>query len=117
MVINIPLQIDDAALEGKLTEEYKNYVLDAVESRVDRALKAYDSGTYYGYVYGNNSFSSASAVKGLGCLIEQAVDKHMDEFIDANRDLIIEHASEKLANRLARSKKGKAILESFEEVK
>ena len=106
MLINIPLQIDDAAIEGKLTREYEDKVLRCVEERIDKVL-----------IYHDKSWSSRkTATAGLENMIENRIYDCIDKFLEANREDIIAKAADNLALRLSRSKKGKAILENYEEI-
>lgn len=100
MLINIPLQIDDAAFEGKLKEDYESQVLERIEQRLDRALMEHD-----------NSWGHKSAKEGLNTLVMYTVENRVADFLHENRDAIIEAAAKDLGNRLARSKRGKEILE------
>ena len=101
MIINIPLQIDDAAFEGKLKEEYESQVLERIEQRLDRALMDHD----------DSWGTRRSAKEGLDKLVMYTVEKRVSDFLNENRDAIIEAAAKDLGNRLARSKRGKEILE------
>ena len=105
MLINIPLQIDDAAIEGKLTREYEERVLASVNERIDKCLKSHDPSW--------NSIKSPSY--GLEHMIDNRIYECIDKFLEANRDDIIAKAADNLALRLSRSKKGKAILDRYEE--
>lgn len=105
MIINIPLQIDDAAIEGKLTKEYENKVLESVNGRIDKVFMDRDDS------WGTRK----SAYTGLEKMIDNRMCDRIDSFLDTNKDRIIEEAAKALANRLARTKKGKAILEKYEE--
>lgn len=107
MLINIPLQIDDAAIEGKLTREYQERVLDTVNERIDKVLKFHDKSW--------SSTKTASA--GLENMINNRIYDCIDKFLEANREDIIAKAADNLALRLSRSKKGKAILDEYEEDK
>ena len=100
MLINIPLQIDDAAFEGKLKEDYESQVLARIEQRLDRVLMEHDK-----------SWSHNSAKGGLDTLVMYKVENRVADFLNENREKIIEAAAKDLGNRLARSKKGKEILE------
>lgn len=102
MLINIPLQIDDAAFEGKLTAEYEAKVINHIEERIDSILKDHDRASL-GY--------SSSPRNGLDNLISYEINERITDFLNENRDSIIEATSKDLANRLARSKRGKEILE------
>lgn len=100
MIINIPLQIDDAAFEGKLKEDYESQVLERIEQRLDRVLMEHDK-----------SWSHKSAREGLDTLVMYTIENRVADFLHENREEIIESAAKDLGNRLARSKRGKEILE------
>lgn len=102
MLVNIPLQIDDATFEGKLTAEYEAKVINHIEERIDSILKDHDRASW-GH--------SRSARNGLDNLISYEIDERITDFLNENRDAIIEAAAKDLGNRLARSKRGKEILE------
>ena len=107
MIINIPLQIDDAAIEGKLKAEYETRVIEEVSRRLDDILKDYDET----YVWGNKK----SPRNGLDARIGSVLRNRIDDFIEENCDEIVAKAAKDLGARLARTKKGKAILEKYEE--
>ena len=107
MVINIPLQIDDAAIEGKLKAEYETRVIEEVSRRLDDILKDYDET----YIWGNKK----SPRSGLDARIGSVLRNRIDDFIEENRDEIVAKAAKDLGARLARTKKGKEILEKLEE--
>lgn len=100
MLINIPLQIDDAAFEGKLRKDYESQVLERIEQRLDRTLMEHD-----------NSWNSRKSAKdGLDRMIRYEVENRVVDFLNENRDAIIEAAAKDLGNRLVRTKRGKEIL-------
>ena len=107
MVINIPLQIDDAAIEGKLKSEYETRVIEEVSRRLDDVLKDYDES----YIWNHKR----SARNGLDARIGNILRNRIDGFIEENSAEIIDRAAKDLGNRLARTKKGKEILEKLEE--
>lgn len=102
MIINIPLQIDDAAFEGKLTAEYETKVINHIEERIDSVLKDHDQRSW-GY--------SRTARGGLDNLISYEINERITDFLNENREEIIAAAAKDLGNRLMRSKRGKEILE------
>lgn len=106
MILNIPLNIDDAALEGKLAQEYEAKVLMSVNSRIDEVLREHGNSYYY---------RDRTPREGLDCMIHSIIDDRVRGFMEENREAIIEKTAENLGNRLARSKKGKAILDELEE--
>lgn len=74
-------------------------VLNAITKQVKTTL-ANNAERYYG----------DKVDDGMRVLIEMRID----EFIKAHRDDIIEKAAERLAEKLARTKRGKEILEGLE---
>lgn len=96
MIINIPLQIDEQKMEEVLQRDYSNKVLDRIEEYIKKTL-ANHAERYYG----------DKVDDGMRVLIESQIDK----FLNSNRDEIIEHAAQAMADKLARSKRGKEILE------
>ena len=96
MIINIPLQIDEQKMEEVLQRDYSNKVLDRIEEYIKKTL-ANHAKRYYG----------DKVDDGMRVLIESQIDK----FLNSNRDEIIEHAAQTMADKLARSKRGKEILE------
>jgi len=101
MIINIPLQIDEATFEQKVRDDYSENVKQLLLAKVDQVLKEYDNRYYT---------QSKSWKNGLEYIITQ----NIAIFIDDHKDEIIEMAADKLADRLARTKKAKAILEDIE---
>lgn len=95
MIINIPLQIDEQAMETVVERDYRGKVNELTEKYIINTL-AYCSDRTYG----------DKTKDGMRVLIE----RQLDSFIKEYRDEIIETAAEKLAERLARSKKGKELL-------
>lgn len=96
MIINIPLQIDEQKMEEVLQRDYQGKVLDRIDEYV-KTMLASKAEKYYG-----NKVSD-----GMRVLVEGQIDK----FLNSNRDEIIEHAAHAMADKLARSKRGKEILE------
>lgn len=95
MVINIPLQIDEAKMEEAIQKDYEGKVLDEIVQYIKATLTRASSNPY-----------GDRTTNGMRVLIEDRIDT----FLKAHNDEIIEHASKLLAEKLARSKKGKEIL-------
>lgn len=103
MIINIPLQVDEQQMEEVIKRDYEGKVLDRVLSYIKASL-ANKSRRYYG--------STDDKVKdGMEVLIEGQIK----DFLHDHSEEIIESASKILADKLAKSKKGKAILEGLGE--
>ena len=101
MIINIPLQIDEATFEQKVRDDYAKSVRELLLAKVEQVLEEHDN-RYY--------MSRKDSKIGL----EKMMTDELDIFLENNRDEIIEIAAGKLAERLARTKKAKAILEGME---
>lgn len=103
MIINIPLQIDEAAIEGKLKIDYERKVVDEIEKRIQETLS--DKYEFY-----NNPSSSARA--GMRNIICSQVDK----WLYNNRDEILDEAAKRLYERAVRTKKIREVKKEIEEV-
>ena len=95
MIVNIPLNIDETAFEGQMSKDIENKVVRWLSDEIKNTLKRKAYGT---------------ELDGLKEFVIDVVEKKIDSF----RDEIIETASKELANKLARSKKGKEILGNLE---
>ena len=103
MIINIPLQIDEKVIEKNLSVDYEtkieNYIFKEVESAlINRANRH----SYYG--------SHGTTTEGITLFVREYVDKFIQEW----KDEIIEAAAKNLADRLAKSKRGRELLEGKE---
>lgn len=96
MIINIPLQIDDEMINSVIAADYQAKIEQNLTKQVEAAIR-------------NNSMRTwdKTVSSGLFYMAEEAVDKVISEY----KDEIIDKAANKLAERLARTKKAKEILE------
>ena len=92
MIINIPLNIPDEMLENTIAKDYEAKITERLTAEVRKAICDHD-----GY---------RDQRRGL----ETWVGSKIDDILKEYKDEIIEAAAERLAERLARSKKGKALL-------
>lgn len=92
MIINIPLNIPDEMLENTIAKDYETKITERLTAEVRKAMCDHD--TY------------RDQRRGLDTWVGSRIDDILKEY----KDEIIESAAEKLAERLARSKKGKALL-------
>lgn len=101
MIINIPLEINEASFEQKVRDDYMNKVEQLLLDLVMQNLKEADD-RYWSrdrdYKYG----------------LRNIIQDRIDVFLEDHKDDIISAASDKLAERLARTKKAKEILEKLE---
>lgn len=96
MIINIPIQINEDSMQKIIERDYEGKVITEIASRIVTTI-AHRSTTW-----GVNREEN-----GMMAIIKDEVDKYLDSY----RDLIIETAGKHLADKLARSKRGKELLE------
>ena len=99
MIINIPLQIDEATFEQKVREDYSENVKQLLLAKVDQILKERDNRYYR---------SGRDPKVGLENMVYESLDIYMNN----HKDEIIEMAADKLAERLAKS--GRCIERVFQ---
>ena len=97
MIINIPLTIDDELWASALARDYESKVTEKLTNEVRKVIKDHDSRYYLREKSVNEGLS-----EWVGYKIDDILKEYKDEIIDA--------AAEKLAERLARTKRGKEIL-------
>ena len=102
MIINIPLQVDEQQMEEVIQRDYEAKILDRIMEYVKTCLMNYSRSWYATYRGKEDKIED-----GMKVLIEGQIQ----HFLDEHRQEIIDEASKILADKLARSKKGKAILE------
>lgn len=95
MIINIPLQIDELKMEEVLQRDYEGKILEEITKHIKTSLTK-QAQTCYG----------DKVSDGMRVLIEMRIDR----FLQDHADEVIEKASNKVAEKLVRSKRGKAIL-------
>jgi len=106
MIINIPLQVDEQQMEEVIQRDYEAKILDRITEQIKTCLMHNSRFTYTGYRDKEEKIED-----GMKALIEGQIKS----FLNDHTEEIIEGASKILADKLARSKKGKAILEGLGE--
>jgi len=101
MIINIPLQLDEAIIEKQISKDYEKKITDIIATRIEEILAE----NYRGYW---NESQKSKAKSGLSLLVRASID----EFLNSNRDVIIEAASKELAEKLWRTKRVKEAVEN-----
>lgn len=100
MIINIPLQLDDELIGKAAIADYENKVSRYLLDHVEDVLK-------------QNAFSSwkreAKPEDGIRNYVVGIIERNIEKY----RDDIINAAAKELADRLARTKRGKEILEGI----
>lgn len=100
-VFNVPVTIgvDEDEIARKIESEVKEKVIRSIGDKVEGIIyKEYES---YGYSRGIRTVKTAKSDEPLRKMVERKVDNILEE----ERDMIVELAAEKLADRLSRSKK------------
>ena len=100
MIINIPLQIDEEKMEEVVKKDYESKVMGEIVKYIKKALVSEG-----GYGYGDKE------VIGMTELIKERIDIYLEK----HNDEIISAAGNALAEKLARTKRGKAILDGVGE--
>lgn len=100
MIINIPLQIDEEKMEEVVKKDYENKVMNEIVKYIKKALVSEG-----GYGYGDKE------VIGMTELIKGRIDIYLEQ----HNDEVIKAAGNALAEKLARTKRGKAILDGVGE--
>ena len=98
MIINIPLQIDETNMEKAISAEYERKVTDIIVRHIEQALIS--KCNYY----------SKKPEDGMKIIVQDEVYKYLDQ----HKDEICRIAGEHLADRLAKTKRGKELLEEVE---
>ena len=92
MIINIPLTIDDELWASALARDYESKVTEKLTAEVRKVICDHDA-------YKDQR-------RGMDSLVSDKLDDILKEY----KDEIIDSAADKLAERLARTKKAKEII-------
>lgn len=104
MIINIPLQLDDELISKAAYADYESKIIQCIVKHIETVLK---NRAHSGWNY------VPKPEDGMRAFIEDAVDSYVEKIVTENKDVILESAANKLADRLARTKRGKEILEGI----
>ena len=100
MVINIPIQIDEAKMEEVVQRDYEQRVIKIIAEHITTALTN-NSSKYYSYDRESDGMTNL-------------INERIDLFIGEHKDEIIEIAGSRLAERLARTKAAKSLIKDLE---
>ena len=95
MIINIPLQIDETVVQGALSNEYKQKVIDYLATEVNN------------YILSECDWRNRA---NLNDGIRVIVNRNAREFLEDHAEEIIKAAGKELADKLARTKKAKELI-------
>lgn len=99
MIINVPLNIPDELWANALAKDYEDKVVKSLTEEVRKCIADHDHLSYYS--------RDKSAQRGMADWVSIKIDNVIKEY----KPEIIEAAADKLAERLARTKAAKEILE------
>lgn len=97
-VFNVPVTIgvDEDKIAREIESEVKEKVIRSIGDKVEEIIyKEYDD---YGGIYGRKKVKSDEPLRRM-------VERKIDDLLEKERDMIVELAAEKLADKLSRSKK------------
>jgi hypothetical protein len=100
-IFSIAISMDDETIKKQVAEKAEREIMSNLQREVGQII--FERASYY--AYGNNN-------KGYNpnCLSDWA-KMQFDNFLKEHKDEIIAGAAKELANRLVRTKAGKAIIE------
>lgn len=96
-IVQFAIGIDDEAIRKNISEHAENTITEQLLNDVERIIFDTDS---WGRTINKSRASSFT-------------ERQFDKFLEDNRESIIEIAGKYLADKLARSKRGKEILENL----
>ena len=97
-VINIPVSIPDELWTNALAKDYETKVVDKLTEEVRKCLAEHDHYSYY------------SRDKNVNRGIHDWVSNKIDDILKEYKSEIIDAAADKLAERLARTKAAKELV-------
>lgn len=97
-IVQIAFNFDDERVRQTIENTVKKEVIDGIQADITKTLL--------------RNFGSWNSNKE-GALVD-LVRERMDNFLKENKDVILEAAAKNLSERLAKSKKGKELLEGLE---
>ena len=100
-IVQIGVCVDDDAIAKGVQQSAEKEVIKMICEKVESVICA-----KYGYSYSRVNKDDLSPLRHI-------VEQKVDEVINDNKQFILDNASKILADKLARSKAGKAILENF----
>lgn len=97
-IVQIAFDFDDERVRQTIENTVKKEVIDGIQADITKTLLRN---------FGSWNCSKESALVDL-------MRERTDDFLKENKDVILEAAAKNLSERLARSKKGKELLEGLE---
>lgn len=101
-IVQIAFDFDDERVRQTIENTVKKEVIDGIQTDITNAL-----------IHNFGSWNGAWNRSKENALVD-LMRERTDEFLKENKDVILEAAAKNLSERLARSKKGKELLEGLE---
>lgn len=101
-IVQIAFDFDDERVRQTIENTVKKEVIDGIQTDITEAL-----------LHNFGSWNGAWNRSKENALVD-LMRERTDEFLKENKDVILEAAAKNLSERLARSKKGKELLEGLE---
>lgn len=101
-IVQIAFDFDDERVRQTIENTVKKEVIDGIQTDITEAL-----------LHNFGSWNGAWDRSKENALVD-LMRERTDEFLKENKDVILEAAAKNLSERLARSKKGKELLEGLE---
>lgn len=101
-IVQIAFDFDDERVRQTIENTVKKEVIDGIQTDITNAL-----------IHNFGSWNGAWNRSKENALVD-LMRERTDDFLKENKDVILEAAAKNLSERLARSKKGKELLEGLE---
>ena len=101
-IVQIAFDFDDERVRQTIENTVKKEVIDGIQTDITKAL-------FHNFGSWNGSWNRSKESALVDLMRERA-----DNFLKENKDVILEAAAKNLSERLAKSKKGKELLEGLE---
>lgn len=101
-IVQIAFDFDDERVRQTIENTVKKEVIDGIQADITKTLLRN---------FGSWNCSKESALVDL---MRERTDNFLKDFLKENKDVILKAAAKNLSERLAKSKKGKELLEGLE---
>ena len=104
-IVQFAISMDDETLKRKVAENAEREIMANLQREVGRII--FERTSYYDYGRNNKGYDEH--------ILSSWAKMQFENFLKVHKDEIIAGAAKELADRLARTKAGKAILENLKE--
>jgi hypothetical protein len=100
-ILQFAIDIDDATIVKSIEKNAEEQIINKIGKEVEERIYERRYGSWHGNSYINKS------------PLDRMIKEEINKIIDENRDYILREASRQLADRLFRSKAGKALIDEM----